>query len=149
MLNLSMCAESSTDTDMGKKQGRKKIYISSVRCHMPRFMCCMSCVTCHLSAVNNGNSYRPYPYYLPHYAYQAGLQRSKKTHTKNAKEFIKTEKTQTHLEVCHYQLYSLRPKVFSQPGSSVFKCEQTDRQMEIMTYRLNRPRGAFSENLLL
>ena len=46
-LNLSMCAEKSTDTKKG----------SGVRCHLSHVICHMSCVTSHLSHVTNTNSH--------------------------------------------------------------------------------------------
>ena len=58
-LNISTCADSSTDT-----KSKIKLFVSSVacqvtivRCHMSVVLCHMLHVTCHLSQVTNANSH--------------------------------------------------------------------------------------------
>ena len=78
-LNLSPCADSSTDTIIFPPFSYRYIYIFLIfliiiiiiiRCQVSRVTCCALHVNCHLSHVNNINRHGPSPCQLPHYAQQ-------------------------------------------------------------------------------
>ena len=153
-LNLSTCADRSTNTKMDRKVYiffSLFFFLLYVMCHVSLVICHESFVTCHVSHVTCQLSLTPTTTASNNPPAKSPTMHSRLVQ-KNFKERAQKNKTKTSRGMPILAIHSMTRSLQStrKRGFQTWTDKKTDREVtDIATFKLNRPRGQISENLWL